>query len=245
MLLFIDIPDNPLLDNYRRARYMMVAAYLFLVVMDGASYYFGISLSSNPLLLQAVVLTIAFFQAALFTLSLLALLETDTTKKRRLFVEALLLIVAVFVVYAVCSEAVLKVAFYIFTGYYAFLLVRYTQLFMAGYKRFRLQMDNYFSDLEAGRMRWVAFSFFAALTIGIMALLAAVFASVFILLIFTAVYGVFYIWFAISFINYAHRFHEIENAISNETEEQIDLEKKRRNNYGQKRYNRRQKLCRP
>jgi AraC-like DNA-binding protein len=216
MFIFIDIPDNPLLGNYRRARYMMAAACLFFAGVSMTEYLFADAANSDVPLMQTVTLVIAVSQAVLFTMALLALLDAGFSGKRYLFIEALLLIIATFAVYAVCSEAVFAVVFYVFSGIYALLLVRYTRLFMAGYRQFRLRMDNYFSDCEAGRMRWVAFSFFAALGIGIIALLTAVFPSTLVLVLFTVVYGVFYIWFTIRFINYAHRFHIIEHALENE-----------------------------
>jgi AraC-like DNA-binding protein len=86
-------------------------------------------------------------------------------------------------------------------------------MFIRSYRLFRLRMDNYFSDPEAGRLSWVVFSFFAALAVGVMALLSAVFISVPVALLFSIVFNVFYIWFAIRFMNYAHQFHVIERAM--------------------------------
>jgi YesN/AraC family two-component response regulator len=77
-------------------------------------------------------------------------------------------------------------------------------------------MDNYFSDYEAGRMQWIAFSYFAALAIGIIALLSVLFISDFVALLFTVIITVFYLYFAIRFINYTHHFHTIEQAMEME-----------------------------
>ena len=81
-------------------------------------------------------------------------------------------------------------------------------------------MDNYYSDEEAGRLRWVVFSFFASLSIGIMALLTSVFISILTTLIFTIVFDIFYTYFAIRFLNYPHLFQTvIEQAMENEMPE--------------------------
>jgi len=228
-ILFTSIPDRPLLGNYRKARNMVAAAYMFFMVVNTAKYLFGdLSITDVPLL-QTITLSIAISQALLFTLALLALLDIKFPSRRfirRQMINAAVIIIAIFVVYALCnstslchrSKSFFENAFYGFSLLYALLLAYYTRLFFQSYRRFRLQLDNYFSDNEEVRMRWIFFSFFAALTIGIMALITTIFMSIPLLMIFTVVFNVFYIWFAIRFINYTHRFYIIENVFDNENE---------------------------
>jgi AraC-like DNA-binding protein len=218
MFLFTVIPGSSLLGNYRKARYMMACAYLFFVVIGIVEYLLRTPLPNiqNIALMQTVTLAIAASQALLFTSALLALVDVRFPGWRYIFREAacvLLLVVAVFLAYACCSGETFKVAFYGFAALYALLLVHYIFLFRAGYRRFRVRMDNYFSDMEAGRLRWVAFSFFAALSVGVMALLSAIFMSTLVALLFAVVFDVFYLFFAIRFINYAYQFHTIERAM--------------------------------
>ena len=226
MFLFASVPESPLLNNYRKARYAMAFAYLFFLPVEIAEYLFRDSFGDSVALLQTVTLAIAASQAFLFTWALLALVEVRFSGWRTIFREAalvLLFIIVVFTVYVFCSEACFKIAFYLFTGLYALLLLRYTFLFLANYRRFRIRMDNYFSDYEAGRLHWVAFSFFAALSIGVMALLSALFMSTLMALLFTVVFDAFYIYFALRFINYAHQFRTIEPAIDSEPAETDEL----------------------
>jgi AraC-like DNA-binding protein len=217
VLLFADLPGSPLLGNYRVARYMMAAAYLFFACVNLSEYLFSGAASDVPLL-RTITLTIAASQAFLFTFAMLALLEVRFPGWRSIFREGIpvaLLIAAVFIVYAFCPGACSGIAFWGFAGIYALLLTRYTALFTRNYRRFRLRMDNWFSGDEAGRMRWVAFSFFAALAIGVGALLTSVFMSTLAALAFTLVFDIFYTFFAIRFISYATRFHAIEEAMEN------------------------------
>ena len=228
MFLFVDVPDTPLLGNYRKARYMMAAAYLFFAGMSIAEFLFADLAVPEVPLLQAITLIIAVSQAILFTLALLALLEVRFPGWRYVFgkiAPALLIIIAVFTIYTFCSEVCFGVAFFAFCGLYALLLAYYTQLFMAVYRRFRFRMDNYFSDRQAEQMRWVAFSFFAALAVGVMALLSAVFMSALAAILFAVVFNSFYLWFAIRFINYAHKFRVIEHVLDNEQDEEMLTEK--------------------
>jgi AraC-like DNA-binding protein len=221
MFLFAFIPDSPLLGNYRKARYTMAGAYLFFIVVAVAEYLSGDPSVQNVLLMQTITLGIASSQAFLFTFAMLALVDVQFPGWRYIWGEAavvLLFIAAVFMVYAYCSEPFFHTAFYVFAVIYALMLVRYTVLFLKSYRQFRCQMDNYYSDEEAGRLHWVAFSFFTALVIGIMALLSAVFMSTFVALLYAVIFDVFYLFFAIRFINYAYQFQVIEQAMDDASE---------------------------
>ena len=218
MFLFTVMPDNPLPGNYRKARYMMAFAYLFFFSMGIAEYLLGNSSETDISLMKTITLSIAASQALLFTLALFALLEVRFPGWQYIFYEVtlvLLLIAGIFTAYFLCSEDYFNVAFYVFAGIYVLLLAHYTYLFLTIYRRFRFRMDNYFSDLDAGRLRWVFFSFFAALSIGITALLSAAFMTTLIALIFTLVFDIFYTFFTFRFINYAYQFYAIERALDN------------------------------
>jgi AraC-like DNA-binding protein len=81
-------------------------------------------------------------------------------------------------------------------------------------------MANYFSDDERKRLQWVRRSFFTALSIGVLALLYALFPSKFTSLMFTLVVTVYYAIFGIRFINYAFTFQEIEAPLLTPQEEE-------------------------
>lgn len=247
MLLFGATDRSPLLGNYRRARRAIAGAYLFFAVVNAAEYLFGggtgavSGLASDAMnglaetsitdpandiqLIRAITLAIAASQAFLFTFAMLALLDVRFPGWRAILREAapaLTLIAAVFVVYFACSERCFEVAFRIFAVIYALLLVRYTMLFVRNYRRFRRRMENWFSDNEADRLRWVAFSFYAALVVGIGALATSVFTSTTSALIFTGVFDLFYLFFAVRFTGYAHRFATIGEAMESDTPEEAD-----------------------
>ena len=221
--LFTGLPDNRGLSNYRKARYTMACAYLFFAGITITEYFFSNASECNIPLLQVIVLIIAVSQAFLFAYTLLALLTVKFSGWWYLFqksIPIILFILAVVVVYFFGSEACFKAAFYGFAGGYAFLLLFYTRLFLSGYRQFRTKMDNYFSDLQAKQLHWVAFSFFAALTIGIMALLSVVFISIVIVLLFSVTSIVFYTYFAIRFLGYPYLFQTLEAAMTDELPEE-------------------------
>jgi len=90
------------------------------------------------------------------------------------------------------------------------------RLFRRRYRDYERRMADYFSDDERKRLLWVSHSFYAALAIGILALLYALFPTTLTCLIFTLVMAVYYAAFAIRFINYAFMFQQIEVAITND-----------------------------
>jgi AraC-like DNA-binding protein len=75
-------------------------------------------------------------------------------------------------------------------------------------------MDNYYAGDEAQRMRWVLVSFFAALSIGVLAMLNAIFMTGLGALLFSVVMIAFYFVFGIRFLNYPVLFSYIETAIA-------------------------------
>jgi AraC-like DNA-binding protein len=159
---------------------------------------------------------VACSQAFLFTYTLITLVNIRFVTRRRIIRESIpvaLFIATAFVIYFVCSEACFRVFFYIFLLFYVFLLIRFTRLFLLNYHSYCLQLDNYFSEQESRRLRWVYFTFFAALAIGVAALLSALFMSPLGSLLFSVALIVFYTYFSIRFISYATIFQHIEEAI--------------------------------
>lgn len=221
MFLFIDVPRSPLLSNYRKARFVMAVAYLFIVIAAVSEYLFTADSSETDIhLLQTVILIIAVSQASLYTVALIALLDIKFPGWSYIFWKlfpAQLYILSVFMSYLFCPIEYFNITYYVFCGLYVIFLVCYTYIFIKYYRRFHIKMDNYFSDSQAEKVHWIVVSFFSALSVGMMALLSAIFASLYTAIIFTLVSIAFYIWFAIRFINYGFRFHVIENALEEET----------------------------
>ena len=107
-----------------------------------------------------------------------------------------------------------QLAFWLFVLIYVGLLARYVVLFRREYRRYEMQMDNYFSDEDARRLHWVKRSFYIALTIGVLALVYALMPVAPVASVFMAVVIVFYTAFGVRFINYALHFPAIETAIT-------------------------------
>jgi AraC-like DNA-binding protein len=221
------VPDNPSLRNYRVSLRVMAGAYMFFFAVNVVECCFH-SVETHVPLTQTVTLVIACSQALLFTCTLIALVNIRFVTRRRLLTEAIpvLLFTAVaFIAYFACSEAGFRALLYVFEAFYVCLLARYVRMFRKNYRQYLLQMDNFFAGDEVKRLQWVAFSFYSALTIGILALTSALFMSALGSLLFSILLIAFYIYFGFRLIGYTCQFPLVEAAVTAEKcgkEEKLD-----------------------
>jgi AraC-like DNA-binding protein len=193
----------------------MACAYLFFGAVNILEYSTHSADVHLPLT-RTVTLVVACSQAFLFTYTLITLVNINFVTRRRIIRElslVALFITAAFVVYFTCSEASSQVFFYVFMMFYIFLLIRFTRIFLSIYRDYCLRMNNYFTEQESPRLRWVYFTFFAALAIGVSAMLSALFMSPLGSLLFSVVMMAFYLYFGIRFISYASIFQHIETSV--------------------------------
>jgi AraC-like DNA-binding protein len=223
--LFLTVAETPLLRNYLTARRIVACAYLFLAFSNVVEYL-SRSPEDNIQLTQMVTLVIGCSQSFLFTYVFITLINPQFLSGRKMSREVslfLLFIAALFAGYFLCPAEWSDALFAAYALIYAFLIVRFTRMFLTNYRRYTFQMDNYYAGEEARHLQWVRVSFFVALTIGVLAFLNALFMSEARAVFFSVVLIVFYITFAIRFLNYPFEFCYIEQVISNESEEEIDL----------------------
>ena len=77
-------------------------------------------------------------------------------------------------------------------------------------------MDSFFSGREADNLRWVKFSFYAALSIGLLALTASLAPMILVGICGSVAYLLFYLYFAIRMMNYGFVYKKIETALSDD-----------------------------
>jgi len=217
LLFLLKVPDIAELRKYRIARKLIGAAYSFL----GASKVLLLMLAGSPypketdFMLISTVCIIPSFQALLFTFSLITLLDAAYVTKKRLWAQLIpLLLLSALTISGVAmniSWLILGLA-YIFPAYYVYQLIYYTILFVKKYRKFEFDVNNFFSDNEIRRVRWVRTIFFISLGIGVWALLFTlplgplpkIFDLAFIL-----VCMMFYFYLAVRYLNYVHDFHTL------------------------------------
>ncbi|MDR1745657.1 MAG: helix-turn-helix domain-containing protein [Tannerella sp.] len=227
LCLFLRVYDNPKLAAYRRASKAVAFTYLFFGVINILECLERQSSDTydNALLFRMVTLVIASAQAFFFMFAMISLINTkymSPRRTRREFAFVAAFIVAGIVSYIVMDESVTSTFAYFYTVYYFSQLIRYTLRFRKLYRHCLLEMENYFSENEEDRLRWIFFSFHSALGIGLIALVFALLPYALFGLIIALSCLVFYVFFAIHFVNYAFIFNFLENVILEEPEEDGD-----------------------
>lgn len=195
--LFLASPQKG--GSYRTARLTMSGTYFLFAIVSFLGYR---SEEINADLMRYITLVVGCSQALLFTSTLTMLIDRSAiTRHRFLFNLSLYLILSLgaTVVFLFLSTGIKEVAFYVYLCYYIYLLIRCPIFFQQIY-------HNHISTLtdreEQKRLRWVYRSFYAALGIGFVALMRAIFMNPLGTLFFSFLLAFFYIYFGFSFINY-------------------------------------------
>lgn len=235
--LVLKIPKIPTLDSYKKARSAMAVAYISLSVLNIIEILTRSDIP-NIEFTQSITLVMSALQALLFTCTLIILINSRFVTKRWILIESgviILLSILLFMTLLVGSGKTLpyKILFYFFIIYYIVMLIRYVILFLRNYRQYLHQADNFFSEEETARFRWIFFTFFAALAVGTAVLLLTFSETILHYILFTCLFICFYSYFGIKFVNYALLFHKIEPVVAevslnnenrNHTSSDIDIE---------------------
>lgn len=227
--LFLKTPESPTLHNYRIERAIMAVAYIILAaayVVLATLPSFDIVLNSENMffrLSRIITLITAVFQAFLFTYTLIGLIDLQFITRRKITLELIPIILLSSLLFIFFNSDSLheyfNFTFYISLLYYFSMLIRYTFIFLREYRQYRRKVDNYFSEEEVVRLRWILYAFFAALAIGVGAFLLPFSNLILHYILFMAFFMCFYIYFGIEFINYAFLFGKIQPLLNEEKEE--------------------------
>ncbi len=220
-LFFLSVPRSEGLRSYVLARKVMGLTF----VVYGLALIFE-AVSRKPLagdlLNSMIVVAISTTQAFLFTCSLITLVDTGFLTRRKSLRETLMVvagIVVAFLLFAFCPPGSGPLVFCGFSVWYVSLLTRYVLFFRRYYSHYRLCMDNYFSDDERQRLRWVPLAFYSAAGVGALALLFAWLITPFTQVLFMVTATVYYSVFAVKFMNYVHVFPKIAEPLSDVSQE--------------------------
>lgn len=209
--LLLSAPQIKELQNYRIARITMGVAYILLALSMISEFMLPPTIKPDVNMVRIIILTISPILALSFTYTSLSLINICFSVKQRLMKEII----------PVCVISCLNwIAFfttpvwvlYIFQGifilYYIFILFKYTSLFYTTFEEYKQQMDNYFSEQEWKRLRWVNFSFYYALVVGIMALISILSPGV--IFVFFKIFVIpFYVYYGFQLINYGFKYQSI------------------------------------
>lgn len=212
---FITVPNKAGLKGYRMARHMMGSNYLFYFV---ALVIQGLirSTPSATLLHSMISIAIGLQQAFFFTYALTTLIDVKFFTWRRFLRETIIVAVPIVVSFCLISAPFThakSAAFLLLTLFYFYKMTIYTIHFHRHYRDYERRMADYFSDDERKRLLWAKRSFYAALAIGILALLYGLYPTMLTNTLFALPVIIYYSFFGVRFLNYAFKFQEIEVAM--------------------------------
>lgn len=193
----------------RMARVILAASYFLLSVPD----WLNMSGANDAGDKTAATIVSASIQSMLFTFTLLTMIQPRFVTRKRLMCN-------VFVV-AVCSAAFLILDSLAASPYITCVavagvivqMILYTLLFRRCYDRYVEQVTDYYDDERKRHLIWARNSFYAALTVGISALVSLLLPEM-AYSAFMCAYIVFYVWFASRFINYVIKLNYYLPAVS-------------------------------
>ena len=225
MLFFtLRFPDHIALNNYKTSRKVMAFVYLSV---GGANLVHFISLilenattgmiENEAPMIAGIYIIVSSCQAFLITYSLVVLINPGFVTIRTFLSQLIpISLLSIFTVTALLSDnqVLLKTATRIFSLYYIFQLISYTRLFFKEEKRFKKEADNYFSNDERQRLKWIRMAFLSLLGIGIWAFLIVLYPQIVLMeRSFSIACIFFYLYFGIRYLNYVPSFQVLAPVI--------------------------------
>ena len=215
-LFWLRMPADPRLYNYRFSRRFAGWAYFTLAFVDVLWLFFPLAEHEMDYT-RILVLAVASVQALMFFGALVTLVNPRYGLARGVRLHLLAVGVCTALLFA-CLFAVpgyYHLLYRLLTACYCVQIVLFIAGFVREYRSCRRKMDDFFSDDEMRRLRWVAMSFSMATVIGFGAVVWLVLElDLRCLLAFTTVYMVFYTFFGMKYINYPAEFYRIAPVIA-------------------------------
>lgn len=209
-LLLVSVPKEPELRNYRISRRFLAGAYNVLSVI-GLWVVFGGIDAERQYTVRAFTVITPSYQSMLFTFSTITLINMRYMTAKRVYgnlltitLFAVVLLLVVFHASPETSDIAIIIAF----ALYSFQLVYYVWLFRREYRQYKYKFDNFFSGEEYSRSLWIRQSFYMAACVGIMVLISP-FGGRQVYLGGKMIYTIFYVYFAVKYVNYLTLFHRI------------------------------------
>ncbi|NLX41460.1 MAG: AraC family transcriptional regulator [Bacteroidales bacterium] len=200
VLLGISIRIEERTVNLRLARGFLALAYFMLALPSFVSFFY--EGRANPMYIEIITPAVSTIQSTFFTFTILTiLLPTDITRRQIVWHAAI--VIGALILYFVTAFNLnnYRCAVNIGVTAYLCLLIFYTWLFIKKYATSLRKLEDYYDEDEQGRLKWVKNSFYAALSIGILASVATYF-PLWMRVCFIFTYLLFYTWFVIRFSNY-------------------------------------------
>ena len=216
VFLRLPIPLIEFLKSYRISLKVLALDYLFM-----AGVILALMLEENLYMgsFSFIIIFAASLQTQFFSHTIIILYNPESVSKRFVFIHLLPIIgfailfglftsiwgnphiddVSVFYRQIFHPTLILRL---LFVGYYFLQLIYFSLLIIKQEQRYRERLNNYFSTTPHARLFWLRFSYFMALTVGLIALVSCFFSSQISLFVFNSICVLFFIGFGVIYIQY-------------------------------------------
>lgn len=216
VFLFFPLRSESIPKRYNKIKYMMSGIYLFFAAISLVAllqntehqYHFTIRL---------YVPVVAVFHFVLFTCINTSLInsENKACSKLLLFGLSISTIISAFYLtaYYLDSQSILfGIAYYLIFGLLFCMAIYFSYYFFIYYKKYRLALDNYYSELSAGHLDWV---YFSQVSVILMALVVIVLSRLpdSMMILYLAGILVFFTYYGVRIIYYTTRFLDFNKSL--------------------------------
>ncbi len=220
---FSATPQSKFLRNYNKARYIMAFIYLLFTVFSLFIITGKLQKLDLPSL-KIFVLIFFSFQLFLFTHVSLTLINYRYLSFKLLIYQ----LIPVFILGLISilsnllnwEERIVNIIFYSLLLFFVISLLIITQLFFSHYAKYRKRVDNYFTGIGTDRLKWIQTSHLFILISGITVVIA-LFTTLKIIIPFYIFAILFYIGYAVHFLNYKNIFNIMVPVLREEEEKPI------------------------
>lgn len=249
VLIMLPIPAKPFLNKYKLSSRLLGLVYVIFASITTYILFIGIGEYLTEFFRFSTTL-ISCLQAIIFSFALIALLNPHFSKRITtmyiVHASVILLFLLAYMVFtrfkedAVLSSVkaisnnqenpitILRLLFIIF---YVYQFLHYLIVFQKSISKYNKNIENYYSETGKVKLAWIRFAFYSSFAVAMTALIFQIIPSLWFDTFFSGALIVFYIVFAVNFINYNRIFHIIEPAL--EQNLLLDTE----NHYTQKKSN--------
>ncbi len=232
VFLVLPLPAVEGLNRYRISLRFLSGAYLIIAILKLFLLLFH---EETIDIFPVESFIIASFQAPIFTFALITLIQPKFVTKHNIYIQfaPTFILIALYLISATkwgdpelktfeeLRQQALQPSIIIrevFVLYYLSQLFNLTRIFRKQAKKYKAEIDNYFSENFTLQLSWVSYCFYAALAMGVCAFLSGFLFTEISILIFTVLYGLFYLIFGLFYIQYPRTFLVIEPVIYSPTE---------------------------
>ncbi|MDY4787672.1 MAG: helix-turn-helix domain-containing protein [Bacteroidaceae bacterium] len=214
ILLLLPMPKGRVWHEYRKGYPYILAAFLVMLVLTGMH---SITPPPESGASNLIVLMIAFYQAILFGMGMVKILQPQSRTK--IFVIHLVVVgmatVAVIPVFLFGQQLLKDIFFWTYIAAYVGLIVYYTRVWSALWKRVVTQVDSYYDEDMKSRLKWLKRLMIAVMAVGVMALVTSIWISL--TPIFVSTYTICYAYFLACIIRFTMTGDFLLKAVDDQT----------------------------